>query len=136
VRLARSMVGEATAEDRVQDGLVTGWDRLRRLKDPAAFGAWITRIVYRLCLREARRRPFDRSVDEVPPREAPDNAERDLWVKEVLAMLAPRQRAVMHLTVVEGCSDSEISDLLGITAASVRAHRRRARERFRGGRHA
>jgi RNA polymerase sigma factor (sigma-70 family) len=114
----------------VQEGLVTAWARLQRLTHPEAFGAWITRIVYRRCLRESRRRSFDLAVDEAPQQEASGNPEGDLWVKEALAALAPRQRAVMHLTIVEGCTDGEISKLLGITAASARAHRRRARERL------
>ena len=51
-------------------------------------------------------------------------------VWQVLSRLALRaQRAVLHLTVVEGMSDREIADALGIAAASVRAHRRRARAR-------
>jgi DNA-directed RNA polymerase specialized sigma24 family protein len=37
----------------------------------------------------------------------------------------------MHLTVVEGMSDSEIGEAMGIDAASVRSHRRRAREALR-----
>ena len=52
-------------------------------------------------------------------------------VERILKMLAPRQRAVMHLTVVEGMSDSEIGSVMGIDAASVRSHRRRAKERLR-----
>jgi RNA polymerase sigma factor (sigma-70 family) len=51
-------------------------------------------------------------------------------VEQVLSILAPRQRAVMYFTVIEGMSDSEIGRALGITAASVRSHRRRARERL------
>jgi DNA-directed RNA polymerase specialized sigma24 family protein len=47
---------------------------------------------------------------------------------KLLSRLAPRQRAVLHLTVVEGMTDAEIAPLLAITPASVRAHRRRARE--------
>jgi DNA-directed RNA polymerase specialized sigma24 family protein len=34
----------------------------------------------------------------------------------------------MHLTAIEGMTDSEIGDALAISAASVRSHRRRARE--------
>jgi RNA polymerase sigma-70 factor (ECF subfamily) len=130
VRLARSMVGEGAAEDRVQEGLVIGWSRLQRLAHPEAFGAWVTRIVYRRCLRGSRQRSFDVAVDEAPQQQAPGNPEGELWVGEALAALAPRQRAVMHLTIVEGLTDGEISNLLGITAASARAHRRRARERL------
>ncbi len=61
---------------------------------------------------------------------APDNGHglSEVHVRSVLAALAPRQRAVMHLTVMEGMTDSEISTALGVSAASVRSHRRRAKE--------
>jgi len=130
VRLARSVVGEMTAEDAVQEGLLTCWRKIRGLADPEAFGAWATRIVFRLCLRHGRRARFDVPVEAVPVPGRPADPEETLWVAEVLAALAPRQRAVMHLTAVEGCSDREVGELLGITAGSVRAHRRRARERI------
>jgi len=64
-----------------------------------------------------------------PTDPAPEAARVD--VERTLGVLAPRQRAVMHLTVVEGMSDSEIGPVMGIDAASVRSHRRRARERLR-----
>ena len=35
-------------------------------------------------------------------------------VGRLLAKLAPRQRAVLHLTVVEGLTDHEIGEVLGI----------------------
>jgi RNA polymerase sigma-70 factor (ECF subfamily) len=130
VRLARSVVGEASAEDVVQEGLLIGWRKLPRLATPAAFGPWVTRIVYRRCLRTMRRRRHEESPEgPAEPREAarPESA---VWVEQLLAALAPRQRAVMHLTVVEGRTDREIAGLLGITAGSVRAHRRRGRARL------
>ena len=48
-------------------------------------------------------------------------------LERLLAKLAPRQRAVLHLTVVEGLSDSEIAEILGIAGSSVRVHRLRGR---------
>ena len=48
-------------------------------------------------------------------------------VWQVLSRLPPRQRAVLHLTAVEGMTDAEIGVVLGIAPASVRVHRRRAR---------
>jgi RNA polymerase sigma factor (sigma-70 family) len=60
---------------------------------------------------------------------AASEPEQGLIVWQILSRLPPRQRAVLHLTVVEGMTDVEIGAVLGITAGSVRAHRRRARER-------
>jgi RNA polymerase sigma-70 factor (ECF subfamily) len=129
VRLARSMVGEAGAEDVVQESFVVAWRKLGKLARDEAFRPWVTRIVFRRCLRDrGRQRPV--ALDAQPaPREA-GNPETATWVGELLSRLAPRQRAVMHLTVVEGSTDGEIAGLLGITAASVRTHRRRARARI------
>ena len=134
VRLARSVVGDRDAEDVVQDALVVAWRRLPALRQPAAFGAWVERTVLRRCLRRAA---FDSrpgwlrlvSLDAAPEPAAGDGG-ADLQVRSLLARLAPRQRAVMHLTVIEGRSDAEIGELMGIAAASVRSHRRRAKQRL------
>ncbi len=128
VRLARSVLGDLEAEDAAQEGLIVAWSSLDRLADPDRFDAWVSRIVFRRCLRRARRSRGQLSLEVLPePGHAPDVADR-LGVWQVLSRLAPRQRAVLHLTVVEGMTDAEIAPLLGITPASVRSHRRRARE--------
>jgi RNA polymerase sigma-70 factor (ECF subfamily) len=131
VGLARSVVGEADAEDMVQDGLLRAWRKLPGLTAPAAFDRWVTRVVLRVCLRRFRgpRRGLV-SLETVaePAHEA--NPEPRIDAGRLLVALPPRQRAVMHLTVVEGLTDSEIAPLLGIAASSVRAHRRRARRRL------
>ena len=46
---------ESAAEDVVQDSLVVAWTRLARLSDPQSFGPWVSRIVFRRCLRASRR---------------------------------------------------------------------------------
>ena len=128
VRLARSIVGDADAEDVVQDGLVAAWTRLARLSEPSKFGAWLSRIVFRRCLRASRRQRGLVALEAAPEPAVASDPAVALGVWQVLSRLAPRQRAVLHLTVVEGMTDAEIAPVLGITAASVRAHRRRARE--------
>jgi len=128
VRLARSVVGELEAEDAVQDGLVAAWNRLASLADPERFDAWVSRIVFRRCLREGRRQRGRVSLAAVPETGVGCDPAASLSAWQLLSRLAPRQRAVLHLTVVEGMTDAEIAPLLAITPASVRAHRRRARE--------
>ncbi len=128
VRLARSVLGDGEAEDAVQDGLVMAWSKLRSLKDLDSYAAWLTRIVLRGCLKRARKRLRWRPLAEAPEgveRQDPDSA---IDVERLLQVLAPRQRAVLHLTTVEGMTDREIAGLMSITAGSVRAHRRRARQ--------
>lgn len=133
VALARSVTGDLDAEDVVQDTLVIAWKRLGTLRDPAAFGGFMVRSVSRAAVRRARRRawlqPFAFLAEPADPNR--DDVDGGIHVEQLLGRLAPRQRAVMHLTVVEGMSDSEIGEALGIDAASVRSHRRRAREALR-----
>ncbi len=130
VRFARSVTGDADAEDVVQDSLVTAWEKLGALKSPEAFPSWVLRIVARVAFRHARRRfrftPLAAAENLSDP--GSDRDRESIDVEHVLSLLPPRQRAVMHLTVIEGMSDSEIGASLGIAAASVRSHRRRARE--------
>ena len=128
VSLARSVVGDAEAEDAVQDALVKAWHELGQLRDRAAFAAWLRRIVVRGCLGRTRRLLMWRPLAEAPERVVETDTDAALDVARLLAVLAPRQRAVMHLTVVEGMSDSEIAAVLEIAPASVRSHRRRARQ--------
>lgn len=131
VRLARSVVGEAEAEDAVQDGLIAAWDGIRGLQDPGRFRPWVTRIVFRRCLRRLRWRRLRAALGAFREPAARPDPESELSLWQLLSGLAPRQRAVLHMTVVEGMSDGEIGDALGLEPASVRAHRRRAREALR-----
>ncbi|MEM7584970.1 MAG: RNA polymerase sigma factor [Acidobacteriota bacterium] len=130
VGLARSVVGEAAAEGAVQDGLIVAWKKLGALRDVDAVSAWLTRIVLNQCLRRKRRwrdlLPLGAAAE--PAFETSPHSKLD--VERCLEALAPRQRAVMYLTVVEGYTESEIADLMQITPAAVRSHRRRARERL------
>lgn len=129
VRLARSIVGDTDAEDVVQEGFVIAWQKRGSLRDQQALRPWVTRIVLRRCFRRARRRRPSVALVDAPEPSTEDAPDVD--VPRVLALLAPRQRAVMHLTIIEERTDGEIASLLGIRAATVRAHRRRARERLR-----
>jgi len=128
VRLARSVVGDIEAEDAVQDALIVAWRKLPTLAEVAAFTPWLTRIVVRRCLRRVRFRRRLVPLEAAPQGSHNPDAAGLLAARQVLGRLAPRQRAVLHLTVVEGMSDGEIGAALGIAASSVRAHRRRARE--------
>jgi RNA polymerase sigma-70 factor (ECF subfamily) len=131
VRFARSVAGEAEAEDAVQEALVAAWHALPGLQDPTKFRSWVTQIVFRRCLRAQRWWRLRAALPRVAPAAlAPDpGATVDLW--RLLARLPPRQRAVLHLTVVEEMTDAEIAERLSMAASSVRAHRRRARARLR-----
>jgi RNA polymerase sigma-70 factor (ECF subfamily) len=128
IRLARSVVGEADAEDAAQEALLVAWRKLAGLAEPGSFPSWITRIIFRRSLRRVRRRRPEVALASLGDVGHTPETESALYVWQVLSHLSPRQRAVLHLTVVEGMADSEIGTALGISASSVRVHRMRARE--------
>lgn len=128
--LARSIVADLEAEDVVQDGLIKAWRRLGSLRNEAAFGAWLTRIVANAAIAHARRRRYFDPIDGVAVAAAGASLDDRIDVQRLLVRLSPRQRAVLHLTVIEGMTDHEIGEALGISRSSVRAHRLRGRRRL------
>jgi RNA polymerase sigma-70 factor (ECF subfamily) len=129
VRFARSIVGDADAEDIVQESLVRAWKDLSQLREDDRFQGWVTTAVFRRCLRWKRWSWWRRErLGKMPAPLAPADPAPGLDVARLLGRLTRRQRAVLHLTVVEGMSDAEVARVLSMTPGTVRAHRRRARE--------
>jgi RNA polymerase sigma-70 factor (ECF subfamily) len=128
--LARSIVADLEAEDVVQEGLIKAWRKLGTLREERAFPAWLTRIVANTAVANARRRRIFEPIDGVALATGSDSMEHRIDVGRLLVRLAPRQRAVLHLTTVEGMTDHEIGEVLGISKSSVRVHRLRARRRL------
>lgn len=136
VRLARGIVGDADAEDAVQDALVTAGSKLAELRRPQSFLAWVRRLVVRSCLRHRRRAgtrrllPLLAGATPAPVAAPETDLDAGIDVERVLATLPVRQRAVLYLTAVEGLSDGEIARLLAVRAATVRSLRRHGRRRL------
>lgn len=144
VALARGILAtDVDAEDLVQDALVHAWQRLWTLRSPESFGPWVRRIVTRRCLTRARRRrrkePIEAraEVEEAgatatgPLLAASPEPGHRLDAARLLAALAPKQRAALYLTWIEGCTDREAGRAMGLRPATVRVHRFRGLERLR-----
>lgn len=54
------------AEDALQEALIRAWRDLASLRDPERLDAWLSRLVSRSCLDEARRRRRWRMTPHVP----------------------------------------------------------------------
>lgn len=130
VALARGILaGDTEAEDVVQDALIHAWQRLRTLRRPERFAAWMRKIVTRRSLDRIRaRKPVVEdvvlSISDPSPGDRIDAA-------RLLGALAPRQRAALFLTWIEGCTDREAAQILGMRPSTVRVHRHRGMQRLR-----
>jgi len=135
--VARAIVGtHEDAEDAVQDGFLHAYRALDRFLPDQAFGAWLHRIVANAALDLIRRRKV-RAAEELPetvaaPFRDPGEADhlRDR-LREALALLTDRQRAVIVLHDVEGFKHAEIGGMLGIPEGTARSDLHHARALLR-----
>jgi len=138
-RLARHaalMSSRAAAPDVVQESLLAIARGIRRLDDPARFGAWAQRIVSNKCAdwvrRERRERATKdgREVESVGQQPAAGNDDA-LAVRTALRALPPERRALLALRYSDGLTDGAISEALGIPIGTVKSRLHAAREELR-----
>jgi RNA polymerase sigma-70 factor (sigma-E family) len=122
------------AEDLAQEALARlhlHWQRVSRDGDPEAY---VRRSMVNQLLSWRRRRSWFERVMETDRLDGPgsdlsdhadDVVRRDeMWT--LLGSLPIRQRAVVVLRFYEGCTDTEIADVLGCRPATVRSHASKA----------
>jgi RNA polymerase sigma-70 factor, ECF subfamily len=134
------LVDSRDAEDAVQDAFITALERLEDCRDPAAFSAWLRRIV-RNRARSVRRRERVRdtsSLDTVLTARSKDDPARDLErtdtrkrLEAALGMLTDVQRQVVLMHDLEGFRHREIAAELGLPEGTVRSHLFLARRALR-----
>ncbi len=135
VLLARAP--RADVEDLVQDVFLSAWNRLESLRDPAAFGGWLSMIARNRVTDFHRQTvhsvelPEDLSAPEATSARAEARA-----VLEIIRTLPVAYRETLVLRLVEGLTGPEIAERTGLTPASVRVNLHRGmallRERLSG----
>ena len=126
MRLAFLLTGDrALAEDLVQDAFARLVGRLRHLRDPGAFGAYLRRTIVNLATSHFRHRRVERAYLQraaaAPTIEAHRSEELDEAMHAVLLRLPQRQRAAIVLRFYEDLSDVQTAELLRCSAGTVRS---------------
>jgi RNA polymerase sigma-70 factor, ECF subfamily len=134
------LLGDATeAEDVVQEVFARAFARLDRLRDPAAFGAWVLRAaihrVYGISKWRAVRRRFglDRgAVAYLTPAATTSPEERALIaeLEAVLAALPTTDRIAWCLRVVDGLTLPEVAAACDCSLATAKRRIAAARTRI------
>lgn len=122
----------ADAEEVVIDTMVTAWERIGSLRDPAALRSWLLRIAARHAL--ARRRRAVPSLTLLAGAAAKTSGEADpdrMALAEALDGLPPRQRACLSLHYYAGLSVVETASVLGISPNTAKFHLKAGLERLR-----
>ncbi len=136
VRLAFLLTGDAgLAEDLVQDAFARLVGRLRHLRDPTAFGAYLRRTVVNLATSHFRHRRVERRYLErearIPQQLGNANEALDEEMQAVLLRLPQRQRAAIVLRFYEDLSDVQTAEILQCSAGTVRSLVSRAMKTLR-----
>jgi RNA polymerase sigma-70 factor (sigma-E family) len=126
LRLAFLLTGDrALAEDLVQDAFVRLVGRLRHLREPDAFWAYLRRTIVNLATSHFRHRRVERAYLErqaaAPTATTNDNDELDESMHQVLLGLPQRQRAAIVLRFYEDLSDVQTAAVLGCSPGTVRS---------------
>src|SRR4249920_1909854 len=130
-RLSYAIVGdEADARDATQETFIAAWRRIRELRDPERFDAWLQRIAVnsaRMTLRARGRR----RVREIPAGDdaalaaaaegvAAARSDADL-LGAALDTMPADQRTILVLHHLEGHGVAELADILEIPVGTVKS---------------
>ena len=133
-RAAKAILkNDEDAEDAVQEAICAAFINRDSLRDAEKFKPWILRILANKCYDACRhRRPAVAltDVEDVLPAGEEDHAEHmALW--QAIMALSDDLRATVTLFYYDGFSIREISAILGIGEAAVKARLSRGRKRLR-----
>jgi RNA polymerase sigma-70 factor (ECF subfamily) len=130
-RLSATVTGDlGLAQDVAQETCVIILRKIRSLRNPGAFDAWLYRIVMRESARARRRQGYLRQPLHEQSPDLFDTAALDVW--RALALLPDALRDVTVLFYFDGLTSAEIANALGLVHATVRTRLSRAREVLRG----
>jgi len=136
------LISSERAEDALQETLLRAWRARSNFAGRATFRTWLYRIATNACMDEMRRergRPDaaegaddPASVDPGPDALLETGEAVETACRTIIALLPPKQRAVLILCDVLRCSSGEAAELLGTTVAAVNSARQRARAALHG----
>jgi RNA polymerase sigma factor (sigma-70 family) len=154
VRRLCAGIAPHAVDDATQEALLAIFQDLRSLRAPAAIMTWARAVTVRTATRLDRRARQDQerqasaaletgagtgpeagsevlAQPHAPSREP--EGESLVAIGDILARLPATQRAVLVLRILEGLSDQEIADALGVPVGTVKSRLHRARAAFRKG---
>jgi RNA polymerase sigma-70 factor (sigma-E family) len=118
------------AEDLVQTTLlrvVPRWSRIAAHPEP-----YVRQVLARESVTRWRRRRWrERSAADLPEQPVDEPFADRLALREALALLSPRQRAVLVLRYYDDLTESATAEALGISPGTVKAYAREGLARLR-----
>jgi RNA polymerase sigma-70 factor (ECF subfamily) len=137
----RMLGNEDQSKEVVQETMITIWQKLKKIKTAEVYKTWVYRIVVNKCydqMRKRKRNPEFVTDDKVwelisnriseEPSAVLENSETAKIINILTERLSSRQKAVFVLSDLEGMSNDEVSDIIGISQSAVKANLYHARK--------
>ena len=121
---------EADALEAVDEAVYQALRALKKLREPAFFETWLTRIVLNECRRELRRRSRLAPEEALPDSAGPVDYDA-LPLKEAIRRLPEELRTVIILRFFAGYTQAETAAALDIPQGTAATRQRRALELLR-----
>jgi RNA polymerase sigma-70 factor (ECF subfamily) len=137
--VARRVRGAEDVDDVVQDVFLRMQRGLAELRDDERFGPWAYQVARSAIAdhhRAARRRPSaegDPAEEPSPDEDDDRSAEQDLagYVAAFIAMLDTPYREALTLTELEGLTQKEAAEMMGISLSGMKSRVQRGRQQLR-----
>ncbi len=122
-----------SAEDIVEDTFMKAWQLIEEGKEIADFKAYMYRMVRNACISHIRNRKEMVGLEFVPEadEEAVDTSERDARIWKAIDELPEKCREVFLLSKLDGPTNEEIAERMGISIKSVKNQMTKAFSRLR-----
>jgi len=140
LRVARRLLLDSEdAKDAAQEVFLRLHRSLGRVREESELAPWLYRVTVNIC-RDIRRRyrPEVSLAATGEPMNQERNPEQALTLAQQYEMalaglgeLTPREREIVVLRDLEGCSTSEVAEILGSTEGTVRCHLSTGRVKLR-----
>ncbi|SDR93629.1 RNA polymerase sigma factor [Christiangramia echinicola] len=119
------------AEDNLQDGFVTIFEKISQYKNEGSFEGWMKRILINTALQKHRQQKVYGITNEDYLQQEEIEVETDElsvdFLLECVQNLPDRYRQVFNLYVMDGHSHKEIAELLKISEGTSKSNLARAR---------
>jgi RNA polymerase sigma-70 factor, ECF subfamily len=150
-RAYRYLGNSYDAEDAVQDALLSAYKHLDQFKGNAKMTTWLTSIVTNSALTQLRKRPrqphasldepltqdqntclSDRLVDGRPsPEEECATSELHVHLTQFVSELPPSFRTAIQLCDLDGLTNGEAAQILGVPLSTIKPRVSRARSQLK-----
>ena len=119
------------AQDNLQDGFITIFNKIDQYKFKGSFEGWLKRIIINTALQKYREKNVLNLISEEIPEEIEvETDELDIsldYLLKIIQELPNRYRLVFNMYVLDGYSHKEIAELLEISDGTSKSNLSRAR---------